>query len=65
MSDGGGSLPDPVVGARVKRPLIVAAVLALALCVGAVTYFYSDDLISHAQALLSGHPPHAQGHIRY
>jgi hypothetical protein len=39
--------------------------LALAVCIGAVTYFYADDLISLAQSLLSGRALHAQGHIRY
>ena len=61
-----GTPPDPVDSGGAKKPLILVAVLALALFVGAIAYFYGDELISFAQALLSGPAPHAHGgHIRY
>jgi hypothetical protein len=44
--------------------LIAGLGLAL-LVVGAVAYFYADDLIGLASALTSRRAIHFQGHIRY
>jgi hypothetical protein len=48
-----------------RRPILVAVLGLVLLCVGAVSYLYGNELIELAQSLMGARAIHAQGHIRY
>jgi hypothetical protein len=52
-------------GSGRDRRLIPAAILALAVVIGAIAYHYSDDLIELAKSVSSGPTGHAQSRIHY
>jgi hypothetical protein len=59
-------MDDPNQSGSVRdRRLILAAILALAAVIGAITYRYSDDLVDLAKSVTSGQTGRAQGHLRY
>jgi hypothetical protein len=52
-------------GAGRGRRLIVAAILALMLVIGAIAYWNSDDLMDLAKSLTTGQTGRAQSRIHY
>jgi predicted ribosomally synthesized peptide with SipW-like signal peptide len=48
-----------------RGPILIAALGLALLIVGAVAYFYADEVIELVSSLASGRAIHAQGHIRY
>ena len=52
-------------GAGRGRRLLLAAILALVLAIGAIAYRNSDDLIDLAKSLTSGQTGRAQSRIHY
>jgi hypothetical protein len=52
-------------GAGRDRRVVLAAILALVLVIGAIAYRYSDNLIDLAKSLTSGQTGRAQSRIHY
>jgi hypothetical protein len=55
----------PAAGGGGGRPILIAGLGLALFVVGAVAYFYADELIELASSLTSSRAIHAQGHVRY